>query len=236
MRITFSIVQTMVLLVSLSSANVYAIGTNFRAQGDYYSAKESYEKQDYSAALQYVYKSKELLGGTNEQLEYLHIMSAYYGGNYAEAKKEMQTFFDIEERRLKPVAFGNDVDRLTDRETHDLTMMINKIDESVERQKQEVERQRQQAEANKKMQEEDDAAAENINGEWVAESNYEIIGDNHVTISGSTGHLIMLGREGNLPIGRSASIDFFTKKIASADPDKIVYMGGAGYLVHKNRE
>lgn len=118
-----------ILVLGTSAARAQTI--NYRAQGHYYSAKAAFQAGRYAEALSYVYRSKEALGGTNAELQYLHILSAYDAGNYDEAQKEMQTFFAISEGKAKPVFFSNSVDRLTDDELKQLTMLIDKIDEAV---------------------------------------------------------------------------------------------------------
>ena len=115
----------------------YSQGTNWRAQGKYYSAKERYENKEYESALDYIYDCKELLEGTNYVLQYLHIVSAYYGGNYEEAQKELETFFRLVDEEIEPVDFSKDVLELTQDETRELTKLIDKIDESVEYEKEE---------------------------------------------------------------------------------------------------
>ena len=133
-------------LVSLTEArSLYAQSSNFRAQGNYYSAKSSLENKDYSGAIRYINKSKENLGGTNEQLQYLHILAAYYMGNHEEASKELEKFFAIEDGSLEPVSFDKSVDRLTQDETRSLTILIDPIFEAVERKKREQERLNEEA-------------------------------------------------------------------------------------------
>lgn len=143
----------LVACIALLHNLTYSQGTNYRAQGKYYSAKERYENKEYESALDYIYESKELLKGTNYVLQYLHIVSAYYGGFYEEAQKEMETFFHLEERQIESVRFSRGVDELTSDETKELTKLIDKIDEAVEYEKVESVRRKLQANAEQSRQE-----------------------------------------------------------------------------------
>lgn len=119
-----------ILLPVLASA----VGINYRAEANYYSAKESYESHDYGKARDYILKCKELLQGTNFELQYLHVRTAYEEGQLEEARGELETFFEMSDGLKKPVSFSNSVDRLTERERYELTKIINKIDEGIARQ------------------------------------------------------------------------------------------------------
>ena len=112
-----------------------AQNSNFRAQGNYYSAKSNFENKDYSKALTYVNKCKTELGGTNDQLQYLHILIAYRLNQYDEAAKELQVFFDISDKKIEAVRFDKSVDELTDDEAKALTMLIDPIMESAAKKK-----------------------------------------------------------------------------------------------------
>ena len=118
------------LLASIFIAN--AQNTNVRAQGNYYSAKSNFQNKNYEEALKYVNKSKTALVGTNRELQYLHILAAYNLYKFEEAAKELQTYFDMEEKKVKIVYFDKSVDRLTNDETKELSMLIDPILESVE--------------------------------------------------------------------------------------------------------
>jgi tetratricopeptide (TPR) repeat protein len=114
---------------------VIAQNTNYRAQGNYYSAKENFQKRDYRTAISYVEKSKQNLGGTNRELQYLHILCAYYLENFDLALKELETYFAIEENKIKRVDFDKSVDKLTNDETKELTKLIDPIYEKGEKKK-----------------------------------------------------------------------------------------------------
>jgi hypothetical protein len=115
--------------------SIQAQNTNVRAQGNYYSAKNKFQEKNYEEALNYVNKCKTALMGTNRELQYLHILAAYNLYKYEEAAKELQTYFDMEEKKVKIVYFDKSVDRLTDDETKQLSMLIDPILESVEHRK-----------------------------------------------------------------------------------------------------
>ncbi|MAL97753.1 MAG: hypothetical protein CL583_04795 [Alteromonadaceae bacterium] len=136
-----------------------AVSTNFRAQGHYYSAKEALESGQYDKAINYVKQSKEALKGTNQELQYLHIVSAYNAGKFKESQDELHTFFEIVERQRKEVEFDRSVDRLSDDEVRSLTMLINRIDEQVAQQQ-----------AKDKQIQEDNEAAKNLSGQWYMSS------------------------------------------------------------------
>lgn len=112
-----------------------AQSSNFRAAGNYYSAKTNFKTRQYEEALSYILKSKAALGGTNEQLQYLHILTAYRLKKFEEAKKELELFFGIEENKVKPIYFDKSVDRLTEDETKELTILIDPVFEAVEKRK-----------------------------------------------------------------------------------------------------
>jgi hypothetical protein len=102
-----------------------------RAQGHFYSAREAYLAKRHGDALRYVYQSKKALGGTNLQLQHLHVLAAYHAGRYAEAQREMATFFELTEKEVPEVRFSRSVQPLTNDEVTELTKLINRIDEGV---------------------------------------------------------------------------------------------------------
>lgn len=122
-------------LLLLFSHLAVSQSSNARAQGKYYSAKEQYENKNYESALEYIYDSKELLGGTNLLLQYLHIVTAYDAEKYVEAQTEMSTYFDLLDRKIDAKSFSRGVEELTRDETTALTKLIDKIDEAVVYQK-----------------------------------------------------------------------------------------------------
>lgn len=130
MKKLITIICLLVSIISLQAQN-----TNVRAQGNYYSAKKHFQSKNYEEALNYVNKSKTALVGTNRELQYLHILAAYNLYKYEEAAKELQTYFDMEEKKIKIVFFDKSVDRLTDDETKELSMLIDPILESAEHRK-----------------------------------------------------------------------------------------------------
>lgn len=129
------IAKRFLLLFALTAFffNSKAQNTNYRAQGNYYSAKTNLKNGKYAEAISYVKKSKEMLGGTNEELQYLHILAAYRLDLVEEAKKELETFFDISDKKVKAIDFDKSVDRLTNDETKELTMLMDPIFEAVDR-------------------------------------------------------------------------------------------------------
>ena len=130
MKKLITIFCLLLAIISLQAQN-----TNVRAQGNYYSAKRNYQVKNYEEAINYVNKSKTALVGTNRELQYLHILAAYNLYKYEEAAKELQTYFDLEEKKIKIVNFDKSVDRLTDDETKELSMLIDPILESAEHRK-----------------------------------------------------------------------------------------------------
>jgi hypothetical protein len=124
-----------VLFFFTISSKIEAQSVNYRAQGNYYSAKTKYKAGAYQEALDYINKSKTSLGGTNEELQYLHILAAYRLEDFEQAQKELQTFFDIGEKKVTPVYFDKSVDRLTNDETRELTMLMDPIFEAADRKK-----------------------------------------------------------------------------------------------------
>lgn len=127
------LITILMLIATISVVN--SQNTNVRAQGNYYSAKSNFQSKNYEEALKYVNKCKAALVGTNSELQYLHILAAFKLNKYEEAAKELQTYFDIEEKKIKIVYFDKSVDRLTDDETKELSMLIDPILESVEHRK-----------------------------------------------------------------------------------------------------
>lgn len=118
------------LFTILFNQSIYSQSSNFIAQGHYYKAKELYEKKLYKDAIKYVQYSKENLQGTNYQLQYLHIMSLYANYNFTEAKKEMETYFQILEKETLAKGFTKYVERLTDDETKALSKIMIDIMEN----------------------------------------------------------------------------------------------------------
>jgi len=119
------------LLSAAAFATADAQSVNVRAQGHFYSAKEAYLGKQYERALDYVYRSKEALDGTNRQLQHLHVLAAYHARKYAEAQHELEAFFQITEKKLPESKFDRSVEELTRDEVTELTKLINKIDEGV---------------------------------------------------------------------------------------------------------
>ena len=126
-RVGFVIFWLFLAVVPAANAQSVAV----RAQGHFYSAKEAYLAKQYGRALEYVYKSKKALGGTNQQLQHLHVLSAYFAGRFTEAQREMDTFFKLTEDAVAEVRFSRSVQPLTTDEVTELTKLINRIDEGV---------------------------------------------------------------------------------------------------------
>lgn len=124
--------SNLIVLLILFPFITLSQNTNFRAQGNYYSAKENFQKKAYSTAITYVEKSKQNLGGTNRELQYLHILCAYNLENFDLALKELETYFALEEDKIKSVDFDKSVDKLTNDETKELTKLIDPIYEKAE--------------------------------------------------------------------------------------------------------
>lgn len=124
--------RKVLLLFLLLIGGVYCFSQteNYRAQGYYYHAKELYESNQYSKALPYILKAKDTLGGTNDLIQYLHIMCAVNLGDWITARNEMKVFFDLEEGRLKPKGFSKVVEHLTPDETKALSKAMVRIEEN----------------------------------------------------------------------------------------------------------
>jgi hypothetical protein len=127
------LITILMLIATMSVVN--SQNTNVRAQGNYYSAKSNFQSKNYEEALKYVNKCKAALLGTNRELQYLHILAAFKLNKYEEAAKELQTYFDMEEKKSKIVYFDKSVDRLSYDETKELSMLIDPILESAEHRK-----------------------------------------------------------------------------------------------------
>jgi hypothetical protein len=116
---------------------VSAQSSGFRAQGRYYSAKEAFEAGRPAEAAQLLRESREFLGGkSNIRLQYLLVRSLYSAGKFKEAQQEMGVFFAItdakgEERTKIYQNYPQDVDQLTNDETREISIMIDKIDREV---------------------------------------------------------------------------------------------------------
>jgi hypothetical protein len=123
--------KTLVTLALFAGLNFegFSQSNNFVAQGNYYKAKELYEKGNFIEALKYIKDSKELLGGTNERLQYLHIKTLFNLKQYLDANNELKIFFDIEDNKISEKYYSKNVEKLTSDETLDLTKMIVDIQE-----------------------------------------------------------------------------------------------------------
>lgn len=150
------------LLIAVSTGT-FSQSINYRAQGHYYSAKDAYHAKNYEEALEYIYKCKSALVGTNREVQYLHVMSAYYSGNYQEAQEEMNIFFQLEERKIERKEFDKSVETLTSDEVKSLTKIINDIDESVEAEKERLVVQKETAIALKREREAKISKIRNLN-------------------------------------------------------------------------
>ena len=125
------LITIFMLIATISVVN--SQNTNVRAQGNYYSAKSNFENKNFSEALNYIYKCKTSLGGINRELQYLHILTAYNLKKWEEANKELEKYFNIEEKKIIPVRFDKSVELLTSDETKALSMLMDPIIESYEK-------------------------------------------------------------------------------------------------------
>lgn len=117
---------------------MFGQSANYRAQGKYYSGLEQFENQEYESALAYIWQAKELLGGTNYKLQYLHILCLYELEYYQDAQTQMTNYFNLIEQKATPKPFVKDVEHLTQDETKHLTKLIDKIDEGYNKAKNRV--------------------------------------------------------------------------------------------------
>jgi len=124
------VIKLMLFLFFLIN-QVNAQSNQIRAQARYYSAKSQFEEGDYVSTLISVKESKEILGGTNFLLQYLHIMAAYNNGNYKEAQTEMDKYFRLLDKKEAPISFSRSVEELSSDETTDLVKLLDKIDKHV---------------------------------------------------------------------------------------------------------
>ena len=129
MKIMKTINLALFLILLINQVN--AQSNQIRAQARYYSAKSQFEKSDYAGTLISVKESKEILGGTNFLLQYLHIMAAYNNGNYKEAQTEMDKYFKLLDKKEAPISFSRSVEELSSDETTDLVKLLDKIDQHV---------------------------------------------------------------------------------------------------------
>lgn len=107
---------------------------NIMAQGFYYRAKDLHEAGRHSEALPYISRAKQSLGGTNQQLQYLHIMTLVGSRDFVTANRELERFFSLSDNRESAVRFANIVDRLTEDEQRQLTRVMVEIMEAADRQ------------------------------------------------------------------------------------------------------
>lgn len=105
---------------------------NIMAQGFYYRAKDLHEEGRNADALPYVLRAKQSLGGTNQQLQYLHIMALAGARDYVSANRELELFFSITDKPDTAIRFANMVDRLTENEQRQLTRVMVEIMEKAE--------------------------------------------------------------------------------------------------------
>lgn len=114
----------------LLTSYMWAQSSNTRAQGYYYKAKSEFELEKYESCIQYLDKSKESLGGTNPELQYLYVMALVEQEMWSEANAEMTRFFHLKDRKEEPIYFENNVDGLTDDEEYELIKMMVEIEEN----------------------------------------------------------------------------------------------------------
>jgi len=114
------------------SFTMFCQSNNFIAQGNYYKSKELFEAGQFENALKYIQQSKQLLGGTNQSIQYLHIMILYNLQMWPDANTELKTFFDLDEGRLQPKYFTKLVENLTADETKELTKIMVDIQEKAQ--------------------------------------------------------------------------------------------------------
>lgn len=124
--------RSFLALLVLLALPVFGQSTNYLAQGKYYSAKKALEEKNYAKAIEYIGQCKTLLqNGSNQLVQYIHIIAAYKLGNYEEARRELQRFFALVEGGEKPVTFSKSVEELTTNEITDITKLIDPIDEAL---------------------------------------------------------------------------------------------------------
>lgn len=132
----------LVFAVLFAPITVPAQSSAFRAQGRYYSAKEAYESGRFADAARMCRESRDYLAGrSNLRLQYLMVSALYRSGQFKEAQKEMELFFEIDghdkddaawkEREKLYQEFPQEVDKLTADETREMSKMIDKIDHEV---------------------------------------------------------------------------------------------------------
>ncbi len=123
-KVAFAIIACFLVVTT------YAQSSNFKAQGYYYKAKDYYQSGQYSSAVEYAKKSRESLGGSNEVLQYLFIMSYVRQNNWVKAETEMQLYFDLLDNKAEDVSYSKTVDDLTADETKELTKLMIDIEEN----------------------------------------------------------------------------------------------------------
>ena len=125
-------VTSVLFMIAMLSGTALAQSTNYRAQARYYSAKEAYDRAQYSTAAGLLLQSRQLLSGkSNERLQFLLVVSLYRAGQYTDAQKETARFFDIVEGRETQASYTKDVDHVSQDEVREITMLVDKIDNAV---------------------------------------------------------------------------------------------------------
>jgi hypothetical protein len=122
----------LVFVCLLWPAAAFAQSDNFRAAGRFYSAKKSYEERRYGEAVKYLNDARGYLnGGSNQRIQHLLVLCLFKSARYREAQKEAARLFEIYEGKEKYVGFSKDVDKITEDEIREVTMMIDEIDKQV---------------------------------------------------------------------------------------------------------
>jgi hypothetical protein len=127
-------------LFAFLAPKTQAQDSNFKAQGYYYKAKSQYESASYSSAVSYARKSITALGGTNEELQYLIVMTYVGQKDWVKAEKELSNYSLVENRSssINIKDFNESVDRLTNDEKRALAQIMVDIEESAEGQRAKV--------------------------------------------------------------------------------------------------
>lgn len=82
-------------LTLLSTNSIYCQSDELRARSSFVHAEDSYTIGDYKASIKHLLKARDILGGPNPKIQYLLVQSYAADKDYANAQKELDTYFDV---------------------------------------------------------------------------------------------------------------------------------------------
>ena len=121
----------MLVVICVVAGPLAAQSGAFRAQARYYTALEAFQADEYFSALESTREAKQILGGTNVLLQYLHIMAAYEAGRPNEAFEEIERFFRLVEGENEAENFPRGAEELSDDEVDDILRIYDEVESAV---------------------------------------------------------------------------------------------------------